>query len=463
MSADTLIGMDIPRAAIYARQSLDRSGEAMAVTRQIAECRELAERNGWTIVEVYQDNDRSATSGKPRPEWARLLVDLKAGAYDVLICWHTDRLYRRLRDLVDLVEIAEQRSLRIATVKASELDLSTPSGRMVASLLGSVAAYEGQQKAARQVAANRQRAQHGVVLWSRRPFGFDRDGDRVTVVEYEAREIRAAADRVLAGATLTSIAAEWNARALLSSGGRPWTVTSVRRALLSPRTAGRVVSKGQDYGPTKQAILSPDVADRLGAILRDPARKHAPPSTAVKYLLSGLVRCGRDDEVMFATTLNRGVLVYRCRSCYLARRLDLVDEVVMGVILERLSRPDAAGLLDAPKDTDALRERLNGLRERRDGLAELLADGLLPPAAVRAQAERLTAEIDALELDLQAASGASPLAAVVHSEDVAAAVDRLSLRDLRSVITSLMTVRILPAGKGVRFVPEQVDIEWRTQ
>src|SRR5215217_396901 len=109
------------RAAIYARQSLDRTGEGMAVMRQLAECRDLAKRNGWKVAEEFVDNDVSASSRKPRPEWTRLLADLEAGRYDVLVCWHTDRLYRRLRDLVDVVEIAERRALRIASVKASDI------------------------------------------------------------------------------------------------------------------------------------------------------------------------------------------------------------------------------------------------------------------------------------------------------------------------------------------------------
>jgi DNA invertase Pin-like site-specific DNA recombinase len=448
-------------AAIYARQSLDKSGEALAVSRQLAECRELARRNSWEVLDTYVDNDKSATSGKPRPEWSRLLSDLAAGRHDVLVVWHTDRLYRRLRDLVDLVELAEKRSLKIATVQASDLDLSTPAGRMVASLLGSVAQYEVQQKSARQVAANRQRAQSGVVLWSRRPFGFERDGSAVTIVESEAAEIRRAGEKVLSGATLASVAAEMNSRGIRTTLSQPWTVTAVRRILTNPRTAGRIVSRGEDFGGTAPAILDPDTFDRLGALLRDPARKSAPPSTEVKYLLSGMAICGRDGETMYATRTNDGVTVYRCRRCYLTRRLDLVDDVVIAVLIERLSQPDAIDLLDSDIDVTPLREQVVELRDRRDGLASLLADGLLTAEAVRAQASKLTALIDGLERHIQAATGTDPLARLTQAVDVVNAVQRMSLRDLREAIRALMTVRILPAGKGIRFDPEQVHMEWK--
>lgn len=451
------------RAAIYVRQSLDKSGEALAVSRQRAECQELADRSGWEVAEVYSDNDASASSGKVRPEWARLLADLDAGRHDVLLCWHTDRLYRRLRDLVDLVEIAERRSLRIASVRASDIDLSTPAGRMLAGMLGSAARYEVEQKGARQVAANRARAKNGLVLWSRRPFGFDRDGSAVRVVRSEATELRGAAQRVLKGATLASVAADLNARGVTTTTGGQWTVTSLKRALLSPRVAGRVVSKGEDYGVSGLAILDADTADRLAAVLRDPRRKVA-PSTQVKHLLSGLAVCGREgcaDAPMFATSNVTGVLVYRCRSCYGTRRLNLVDELVMGVLVGRLSRSDAVDLLQRDVDLDGIRERLVELRSRRDGLASLLADGLLTSTAVRTQAGRLTAEIGDLERQVEAATGTSPLVRVLDSTDVAAALDRLPLLDLRDVLRSLLTVRIMPAGKGVRFDPEHVRIEWK--
>lgn len=454
------------KAAIYARQSLDKSGDALAVSRQVRECRELAESHGWEVVEVYQDNDRSATTGKPRPEWSRLLSDLSAGRHDVLVCWHTDRLYRRLRDLVALVDVAEKRSLRIATVKSSDLDLSTPAGRMVASLLGSVASYEGEQKAARQVAANRQRAQNGVVLWTRRPFGFERDGHDVKVVKAEAREIRIAAKAVLSGATLASVAADLNGRGITTTTGKPWSVTAVRRILLNPRTAGRVVSKGEDYGDTAPAILDAETADQVGAILRDPARKAAPPSTEVKYLLSGIALCGREscsDAVMFATTNPKGVTVYRCRTCYGTRRLDLVDEVVMGVLVGRLSRADALDLLATDVDVTALRERVVDARGRRDALAKMLGDGIMSPEAARGQAERLTVQIDALERQIMDATGTDPLSKLAQASDVAAVIERMTIREVRDAIRALMTVRILPAGKGIRFNPEHVQIDWRSR
>lgn len=452
------------RAVIYARQSLDRSGEALAVSRQLSDCRSLVERNGWDTAGEYVDNDVSASTGR-RPEWTRLLADLTVGRYDTLVVWHTDRLYRRLRDLVELVELAERQALRIVTVRAGDLDLTTPAGRMLAGMLGSAGRYEAEQKGARQAAANRQRAKMGDVRWTRRPFGYDRRDGRVIEIKAEAAELRTAASKVLTGSTLAAIVADLNDRDVPTSTGGRWSVTTLRRVLLNPRHAGKAMYLGEDMGDGAwPAILDAETHERLTAILTDPARRTA-PTTASKYLLSGIVRCGRCGEPMFASPMGaKGErwMVYRCRTAHLARRLDLVDDVVQRVILARLSRPDALSLLSPAEDVSALAAESQDVRERLDGLGALYAEGALTTAALREATAKLKGRLAELQERIASVTGMGPLGALVSSSDVAEHWPTMSLQAKRSVIAAMITVVILPAGKGARFTPEQVKIGWRT-
>jgi len=82
-------------AAVYARISADQGGQGLGVQRQLEDCRKLATDRGWVIGAEYVDNDISAYSGKPRPSYARMIADLKAGARDGLIVYNLDRLHRR--------------------------------------------------------------------------------------------------------------------------------------------------------------------------------------------------------------------------------------------------------------------------------------------------------------------------------------------------------------------------------
>ena len=100
------------------------------------------------------------------------------------------------------------------------------------------------------------------------------------------------------------------------------------------------------------------------------------------------------------------------------RKLADVDGFVEGVIIERLSRRDALDLLVPDVDVDALRARVVELRWRRDALAEMLASGLLTPASVRVQAEKLTDQITVAEMEIADALGESPAVALVTAADV---------------------------------------------
>lgn len=67
------------RAGIYARISHDPFETTLGVQRQIEDCTKEAKRRNWEIVEIYQDNDVSATRSKVRPEYQRMLSDVAQG------------------------------------------------------------------------------------------------------------------------------------------------------------------------------------------------------------------------------------------------------------------------------------------------------------------------------------------------------------------------------------------------
>ena len=80
------------RAGIYVRISDDTEGRRAGVRRQREDCVGICERLGWDAVGVYEDNDRSAYRGAPRPEYERMLGDLRAGVIDAVVIWAASRL-----------------------------------------------------------------------------------------------------------------------------------------------------------------------------------------------------------------------------------------------------------------------------------------------------------------------------------------------------------------------------------
>jgi site-specific DNA recombinase len=47
----------VSAAAMYARIGSDTEGRALGVTRQLQDCRRLADTLGWPVAQEYVDND----------------------------------------------------------------------------------------------------------------------------------------------------------------------------------------------------------------------------------------------------------------------------------------------------------------------------------------------------------------------------------------------------------------------
>src|ERR1700756_3663305 len=126
------------RAAIYARVSTINNGQDPIV--QTREIREYCERRGWQIAGEYVDVGISGTKEK-RPELARLLADAHRRRFDAVVVWKFDRFARSVAHLLRALETFQ--SLGIEFVSLSEqMDTSTPTGKMVFTVLGAVAELE---------------------------------------------------------------------------------------------------------------------------------------------------------------------------------------------------------------------------------------------------------------------------------------------------------------------------------
>ena len=296
------------RVAVYCRISQDRNGAGLGVERQEADCRALAATLGWDVVSVHTDNDMSAYSGKRRPGYEALLDALRNDLADAVIAWHTDRLHRHTRELEAFIEIIEASGAKVVTVKAGNIDLATAAGRMTARLLGAVARGESEHKSERQRRKNDQLAAEGKMTGrGKRAFGYT--PDRTKINKREAKLIREAADRILAGETQTSIARDWNRRGIATATGRQWTSVRIRDLLISPHVAGLKVHRGQVVGKAAwEPILDEFTYRRLQQHL---SGRTSPPQSS--SLLQGLLVCGVcGDGRLTHGVANTGKPIYRC-------------------------------------------------------------------------------------------------------------------------------------------------------
>jgi DNA invertase Pin-like site-specific DNA recombinase len=125
------------KAAIYARVSSSNHGQD--VSMQLRELREYCERRGLDIAGEYTDTASGAKDS--RPELNRLMADAKQRRFDAVCVWKLDRFGRSLRHLVNALADLESLGVCFISIK-DNLDLSTPSGRLMFQIIGAMAEFE---------------------------------------------------------------------------------------------------------------------------------------------------------------------------------------------------------------------------------------------------------------------------------------------------------------------------------
>lgn len=125
------------RVALYARVS---TVNLQHPEMQLAELREYASRRGWKIVGEYVDEGVSG-SKESRPEINRLMADVHRRKLDVVLCWKIDRFGRSLKHLVNALADLDAYGVAFVSLK-DNLDLSTPSGRLMFQIIGAMAEFE---------------------------------------------------------------------------------------------------------------------------------------------------------------------------------------------------------------------------------------------------------------------------------------------------------------------------------
>lgn len=131
------------QVVLYARTSMsDQNTET-----QLMALRDYCNRMGSEITDVYQDNGFSGKTDK-RPEFERLLGDIRASRVDCVLVYKLDRIGRSLKHLLNLFE--EFKNLGVEFISLTQnINTNTPEGKMFWQMLGVFAEYEREMIVAR--------------------------------------------------------------------------------------------------------------------------------------------------------------------------------------------------------------------------------------------------------------------------------------------------------------------------
>jgi site-specific DNA recombinase len=505
------------RAAIYCRLSKNRRGKKANTQDQERDCRDFIDSQGWDFVDSYVDDGISASdkSEKPRDAFLRMMGDLRDGHIDVIVASEFTRLYRRPRELEELLDPVDKfhYNVELVTIDPTvrQWDIRSGVGRAQLREAAKQAAEYSDYISEKVRSHAKHRAADGRWHGGHPGYGFNydpvvRDGEgeelepeRMSVNEQQATVVRRVVWQVLRGGPsgrIGTICEELNAAGIKTREGRRWRQGNLHPILTKPAIAGLVkhpdkpdlvrsvwgtfVECSQHPGATDcfGAIVSEHDWRRLQLILSQPGRTRNPVTSA---LLTGYVYCGNPDcgKKLVATRDNRGKRVYAClknsyrQGCNRIKRLaDPIDQMVAEAIIAALEDADDFTVaVPEGDDFTSLYAEQKRLEERQ---AQLAIDhyrlDLIDRVPYLAANEALVSDIAAIQRKLDRATNYRhikelPVGEVAQEEWDAHADDLAWRRELVGMLIDKVIVKptqhrytpVHPAF-GARFDPDSVQI-----
>jgi site-specific DNA recombinase len=481
----------VVRCGIYTRVSRDREGMAKAVSRQREDCLKIAARLGWTVVEEYCDNDQSISTfavkkrGKDS-DYRRLLKDIEERRLEAVVVWMDDRFQRELVELEAFFKVCDKVNLTRMASAGGESDIADPDQRMTLRIRAAIAAAEVDKMSKRLRSRNQAEAEKGEKHFGgQRPFGEVWKGEQAVSEAQAAEErelLREAARRIIAGDSLRGIVLDWQKRGIKTPGirkapdgekkiygGGVWRNTNLRRCLLSPRMVGQRVYLGTIYPGAFEPILSVEEWQAVKGILEDPSRVNHERGGVAKYLLTGIIYCGKCDTNLSVRKI-RGKRIYYCSpgaptgGCgTVGRQADPIDKLITEAIF-RAAEGDLWKRLQAQEEDDPtapLYEQLARDQGLLDRLEDKVAQELISETAYKRNRADIERRMEDTRNWIKRKRGRQVITFV--PKNLREVWDDLSMDRRRAIIKAVIVkVLVLPQRGGSRtFQPDRIVAEWR--
>jgi site-specific DNA recombinase len=447
------------RVGTYARISDDAEQLGLGVARQQHDTRSLVELRGWTLVDTYQDDDKSAYQRRVvRPDFERMLDDLGAGVIQGIVVYDLDRLARKPTDLERIIDLYDKRPLVFATVQG-DIDLSTPDGRTMARVLVAFANKASMDTARRMARKKLEKAMDGVGFSNYRPFGWN--DDRLTINESEAEILRQATRDILSGSGIFVVCDRLNKRGIRTVRGNIWKTAAMRRVLSAPRMAGFAVyqgelltnSSGQPIRGKWEPILDEATWRAVAEVLRN-TKRHT-KQRGNSGLLSNIARCGKCGKGLHISR-RPDAIRYVCPStdaggcagiAISAPKLDAQIEALIFAYLNRKIETPAPEW-DGQARLDEVSAKIGELMEQyRSGLS----GSIVFPMVRKLETEQSQLRADAAEF--------AGIQSRKSSITIAGEWDDLDLHAKRAVIRSVIeAVVVKPVARTGHYDPSRVDV-----
>lgn len=300
------------RAVAYPRYSSDNQREE-SITAQLRAIEEYCKQKGYMLVEVYPDEEKTATTDR-RPNFQRMIADAQKRLFDVVVVHKLDRFARNRYDSAHYKRILKKCGVRVESV-LEQLD-GSPEAVILESMLEGMAEYYSLNLAREVRKGMRENAEKGIHTGGRPPYGL-RVNPQTRRLEIDPERYKAVQiyfEGIDKGIPRAEIARTLNKLGYRTQEGRKFTANSFQTWASNRKYRGDYVfdvsapkdEEGKRNTAKKKpidqqiiipgivpAIINADLWDRVNAKLSERKQKAGRMKAKVNYLLTGKIVCGQ--------------------------------------------------------------------------------------------------------------------------------------------------------------------------
>ncbi|WP_304507778.1 recombinase family protein [Anaerotignum sp.] len=200
----------MPKAALYCRLSVeDGTGEeSESIRNQRMMLIAYAQKNGWEIYDIYEDEDYSGLR-EDRPAFCRMLKEAKAKKFEIILCKTQSRFTRSAATAeIYLHEKFPLWGIRFVTV-IDGVDTAKKENKKARQINSLVNEWYCEELSENIRSVLRRKMELGQFLGNYAPYGYEKDAEnrhRLVILEGEARVVRYIAKLYLSGLSCKKIA-----------------------------------------------------------------------------------------------------------------------------------------------------------------------------------------------------------------------------------------------------------------
>ncbi|MCD8085651.1 MAG: recombinase family protein [Clostridiales bacterium] len=226
------------RVAAYCRISTDKEEQESSLQAQMESFRrQIEERPGWTLVDIYVDEGITGTQAKRRDAFNRMIADCEAGKIDYIITKSISRFARNTLECLSYIRQLKSCGVYVLFEK-EHMDTGNEASEMVLSILAAIAQEESRNISENIKWNQRKRYKEGRAVW-RETYGYKKEGDRAFVVdEKTAPVVRRIFNEYIHGRRAAEIARSLEAEEIPGPKGNHWKYASVDFILTNEKYCG---------------------------------------------------------------------------------------------------------------------------------------------------------------------------------------------------------------------------------